>query len=133
MRNTQIAGSQRPDPTTGIQACYGPVFPCVSCHTLNFLPAVMELSTVEALWPGEARDRFLDLQYVARNPNLFSQLDRNWICRKCQESVAKGDMPPLAAKNSLLETWSQLPRYLRTLSQPELSIGGLTRVRKYKV
>ena len=125
-----MTGSQRPAATTGIQACYGPVFPCVSCHTLNFLPAVEELSRVEVLWPEEARDRFLDLEYAARNPSLFSQLDRNWICRKCLESVAKGDMPPLAAKNSLPETWSQVPRRLRTLSQAELSIGGLTRVSK---
>ena len=131
MKNRQKAGSQRPAPTPGLEATYGPIFPCVSCHTLNFLPGVVELSRVEVLRGGEARHRFLDMEYVDRNPTLFQQLDLYWVCRRCQESMAKGSMPPLAARNSLPETWSQLPRYLRSLTQPELEMGGLTRVSNF--
>ena len=124
--------SQRlPVASCGLRAppvLYGPVFPCISCHGLHFLPSVVELASIEGLMSAEARQRFLDLQYLERNPALFLQLDRHWVCRRCREEVTRGSMPPLAARNMLGATWSHLPPYMRRLSQPELAMSALTRV-----
>ena len=89
---------------------------------------MVELACVEGLRSGEAKNRFLDLQYVARNPAVFIQLDRYWVCKSCRDVVNRGSMPPMAAKNMLGDTWSSLPPYMRRLSQPELEMVGLTRV-----
>ena len=126
------ASSQRlPVASCGLQpppVLYGPVFPCICCHGLHFLPSVVELACAEGLRSGEARERFLDLPFVSRNPALFIQLDRYWVCRSCKEEVTRGSMPPLAARNMLGATWSHLPPYMRRLSQPELAMSALTRV-----
>ena len=98
-----------------------------------FLHSVVELTKVESLRSEEARARYLDIVYVARNPALFLQLDRLWLCRMCKKSVDLDSMPPMAARNMLGATWSMLPPYMRGLSQPELSMVGLTRVSGYYI
>ena len=110
---------------------YGPMFTCVSCHCHHFLTTVVELPNVEALRSEEARNRFLDVPYIASNPSLFVQLDQHWVCRRCREVLSSGNMPPLAAKNKLAATWAALPKYLRSLSPTEADMAGLTRVSRY--
>ena len=131
-KSKEQACSQRPLTTSGglpaAPATYGPIFGCVSCHGLMFLPSVVEVAKAECLRSQEAKARYLDLEYVARNPALFLQLDRHWLCRKCKDSIDVGSMPPLAAKNMLGATWSHLPSWMRKLSQPELEMVHLTRV-----
>ena len=126
--------SQRPS-SSGVSPAppvlYGPIFGCSCCHGLHFLSSVVELETVEALRSREARARFLDLPYVARNAALFRQLDKYWLCRRCRENVAKNSMPPLSAKNMLGATWALVPRRLRRLSQLELEMVSLDRVSVY--
>ena len=109
---------------------YGPIFGCVCCHGLQFLSSVVDLETVQTLRSRETRAVFIDLLYVARNPSLFVQLDKHWICRRCKDVVAQGSMPPMAARNMLGATWVEVPRRLRTLSQPEREMVSLTRVSK---
>ena len=126
--------SQRPPscedrPAPPVQ--YGPIFGCICCHGLQFLSSVVELETVGALRSREARARFLDLPYVARNPALFRQLDKYWICLRCRDNVAKDSLPPMSAKNMLGATWSLVPPRLRRLSQPELEMVSLPRVSLY--
>ena len=134
-KNKQQSVIQRPALTNaGLPADsphYGPIFPCICCNGLQFLSSVVELGKVEALRSPEARDRFLDVQNVLANPALFLQLDRHWVCRRCQETMARNTMPPLAAKNGLPATWSLLPAYMRRLSLPELEMVHLGRVSRY--
>ena len=94
------------------------------------MSSVVELETVETLRTRATRARFLDLPYVARNPALFRQLDKYWLCRTCKDSVAKGLMPPLAARNMLGATWAEVPPRLRKLSQAEMEMVSLVRVSK---
>ena len=107
---------------------YSCQFACVSCHGLKFKDSVVELSTVRGLNTDAAREKFLDLPYLNTYPALFLQLDRNWCCHTCQKAVDSGQMPHLAARNSLATTWAALPPGLRKLSHSELEIVGLARV-----
>ena len=131
-REKRQAISQTPPVTCGDRhspaIIYGPIFGCVCCHSLQFLSSVEDLETIQALRSREARATFIDLQYVARNPSLFLQLDKYWFCRRCKDVVDRGSMPPLAARNMLGASWVAVPQRLLRLSQPEREMVALTRV-----
>ena len=84
---------------------------------------------MQGLRSEEARARFIELPYVEAHPALFLQLDRHWVCKQCQKEVDKEEMPPLAAKNGLAATWASLPRYMKSLTDTELQMVALTKVR----
>ena len=105
---------------------YGPMFGCLVCQTHHFREGVVEAEGVRGLATRECRERFLDLPYIHSNPSLFTQLDRQWVCRSCRDSVDRGEMPALAAKNGLRCTWASLPPALLNLSHEELDLLGLT-------
>ena len=104
------------------------MFACLLCQTHHFLGGVVEAEKVRGLASREARERFVDLQFVAACPTLFTQLDQQWVCSGCHAAVDQGNMPALAARNGLPATWASLPPSLLTLSQEELEVVDLTQV-----
>ena len=107
---------------------YGPIFPCCSCQALQFKKDVSSASDVTGLRTEEERSRYLDVNLINTNSNLFTTLDRSWICRDCCRFVQEGKIPPCSAKNNMRATWRTLPTMLLDLTSQELDTLANTQI-----
>ena len=107
---------------------HGASFPCCICQTLNFVSDVCPVSDVESLRTLEERSRYVDVDLMNTCPNLFTMLDKIWICRDCRRCVEKGERPPCSAENGLKATCRSLPAPLLDLSIEELDILAFTQI-----
>ena len=107
---------------------HGASFPCCICQTLNFVSDVCSVSDVESLRTLEERSRYVDVDLMHTCPNLFTMLDKIWVCQDCRRCVEKGERPPCSAENGLKATWRSLPSPLLDLSIEELDILSFTQI-----
>ena len=107
---------------------YGPMFGCIVCMRACFLTDVEEVEQVEVLASPQAKQRFLDIDFLLAHKPLFKQFGIAWICKVCKASVNAGKMPKLASMNGLLPTWAFLPSDLQSLTPLEKETLALKQI-----
>ena len=106
------------------EVCYGPIFACSVCCTLNFKNNVVDVNKVQALQSAEEKTRYLPENFKTRHPGLFQQLDSYWCCRHCLSALNAGSLPARAARNGLECTWT----HTSPLGDRELQFASLDTV-----
>ena len=90
---------------------FGPSFPCVVCHSLNWLNNVTRVALTDI------DERFLCLTYIEKHKLLFFKKGKYYCCRRCREKIGNGDMPANAARNNLLCPWDNVSQDHLMLSE----------------
>ena len=85
---------------------YGPSFPCIVCHELKFR------GQVSAIKLEEIEDEFVTGDFIRRQSKLFLKHGSFHICTPCKSKVSRGELPKLAARNSLNCPWDNVPKQL---------------------
>ena len=95
---------------------YGPSFPCIVCHELKFR------GQVSAIKLDEIEDEFVTGDFIRQQSKLFLKHGSFHICTPCKSKVSRGELPKLAARNSLNCPWDNVPKQFLTLNTVENSI-----------
>ena len=95
---------------------YGPSFPCIVCHELKFR------GQVSAIKLEDIEDEFVTGNFIRRQSKLFLKHGSFHICTPCKSKVSWGELPKLAARNSLNCPWDNVPKQFLTLNAVENSI-----------
>ena len=90
---------------------FGPSFPCVVCHSLNWRRNVSNVALTDI------DERFLCLTYIEKHKLLFFKKGTYHCCRRCREKIGTGAMPANAARNNLLCPWDNVSQDHLMLSE----------------
>ena len=99
------------------QICFGPVFPCVSCHRLLFRSSVFVISDLES-YESKLDVAVRDCLFA---DNRFLVLENYYICKTCDKYLQRKMMPLLSIKNGLL--LDEIPPELRLSELEHLLIA----------
>lgn len=90
---------------------FGPSFPCLVCHSLNWLGNVdsVELTDID--------QKYLCLPYIEKHKLLFFKKGSYYCCKRCKEKIKTGAMPANAARNTLLCPWESVSQAHLMLSE----------------
>jgi hypothetical protein len=92
---------------------YGPIFPCISCHQLNWKYKVKKVDNIFS-----EQVHHLDIDYVVnKQSRLFKKLDAYWICDRCNGETRSGKRPRMSSMNGLQCPWEDVPERLLALNE----------------
>ena len=92
---------------------YGPIFPCICCHQLNWKSKMRMVDDIFC-----ERFHHVDIDYVVNKQNrLFRKLDAYWICDGCNGETRSGKRPRMSSMNGLQCPWEDVPERLLALNE----------------
>ena len=90
---------------------YGPSFPCLVCHSLNWKGNVLRVALTDI------DEQYLCLAYIEKHKLLFVKKGTYWCCNRCKQKIGNGAMPANAASNTLLCPWDSVTQDHLKLSE----------------
>ena len=85
---------------------YGPSFPCVVCHELQWLSNVVVIDL------DEIGDGCILADYIEENKSLFIKQGSYYCCKTCNKKIDNGQLPRNAAVNKLNCPWDKMPQQM---------------------
>ena len=82
---------------------FGPSFPCLVCHELNWLASVEKVESLEQI-----NDNFLCNEYILQHKSLFWKHGTYYCCKRCQRQIDAGVLPTVAARNRFICPWESV-------------------------